>query len=50
MEKKAMLLAFLAQEFPELTKTECLELCHKILDSLYTYDPGLGMNRPGGAS
>ncbi len=44
-----MLLAFLEHEFPDRTPTERLDLLSKILDTLYSYDPGIGINRPGGA-
>lgn len=45
-EKKNLILAFLEQEFPDLPKDERLNLLTKILDTLYSYDPGLGINRP----
>jgi hypothetical protein len=46
-EKQEMLLAFLEQEFPDRTREDRLELVDKILDTMYSYDPGLGINRPG---
>jgi hypothetical protein len=45
-EKENMILAFLEQEFPDMTTEEHLDLLHKILDTMYAYDPGLGINRP----
>jgi hypothetical protein len=47
-EKQNLLLAFLEHEFPDRTEPERLDLLNKILDTLYSYDPGLGVNRPGG--
>ena len=41
-----MILAFLEHEFPDRTGEENLELLNKILDTLFTYDPGIGINRP----
>jgi hypothetical protein len=46
-EKKTRLSAFLEQEFPDLTAEERLDLLSTILDTMYRYDPGLGINRPG---
>jgi hypothetical protein len=46
-EKKTMLLAFIEHEFPDQTAEEHLDLLNKILDTMYSYDPGLGRNRPG---
>jgi hypothetical protein len=45
-EKKDMILAFLEHEFPDMTREEHLDLLNKILDTMYRYDPGLGINRP----
>jgi hypothetical protein len=49
-EKRHLLLAFLEQEFPDLTKDERLDVLNQILDTLYNYDPGIGINRPCGSS
>jgi hypothetical protein len=49
-EKKNMLLAFIEQEFPDMTSEEHLDLLNKILNTMYTYDPGIGINRPGRAN
>jgi hypothetical protein len=49
-EKKPMILAFLEHEFPDRTKDEHLDLLSKILDTMYRYDPGIGINRPGKGS
>jgi hypothetical protein len=46
-EKKNLLLAFIEHEFPDLTGEGRLDLLSKILDTMYTYDPGIGINRPG---
>ncbi|HJZ54918.1 MAG TPA: hypothetical protein VKE74_08155 [Gemmataceae bacterium] len=41
-----MLLAFLEREFPDLTDRARLDLLNEILNTLYEYDPGIGINRP----
>jgi hypothetical protein len=46
-EKADLLLAFIEQEFPARTGEEHLELLNEILNTLYAYDPGIGINRPG---
>ncbi len=46
-ETDRILLAFLEQEFPGMTIDERLDLLSKILDTMYAYDPGIGINRPG---
>jgi hypothetical protein len=46
-EKNPMLLAFLEHEFPGMTSEERLDLLTTIRDTLYGYDPGIGINRPG---
>jgi hypothetical protein len=46
-EKQPLILAFLECEFPHMTRKEHLDLLNNILDTMYTYDPGLGINRPG---
>ena len=48
--KRDMILAFLEHEFPDRTGEQRLELLGKILDTLYSYDPGIGRNRPGGGA
>jgi hypothetical protein len=45
-EKTDILLAFLEHEFPDMKEQERLELFDKIVNTMYTYDPGLGINRP----
>jgi hypothetical protein len=45
-EKQNMILAFLEQEFPDRSREEHLDLLGKILDTMYSYDPGIGINRP----
>jgi hypothetical protein len=49
-EKQDLLLAFLEHEFPALTRQERLDLLDKIRDTMYSYDPGIGINRPRTAS
>lgn len=44
--KRDLMQAFVAQEFPHMTDDERLDLVNKILDTLYAYDPGIGINRP----
>jgi plasmid stability protein len=46
-EKRDILRAFLQHELPDMTREERLDLLSKILDTMYSYDPGLGINRPG---
>ena len=45
-EKQNMILAFVEQEFPAMTTEEHLDLLSKIMDTIYSYDPGIGINRP----
>lgn len=40
------ILAFLEHEFPDRTSEEHFDLLNKILDTLCSYDPGIGINRP----
>jgi hypothetical protein len=47
LEKYHLLMAFIEHEFPDRPAAEHLELLNKILDTMYSYDPGLGVNRPG---
>jgi hypothetical protein len=49
-ETGGMLLAFLEHEFPDKTRDERLTLLNQIVDTLYSYDPGIGVNRPDGRS
>jgi len=46
VEKHDLLLAFLEQEFPDMTGEDRLALLAKILDTMYSFDPGIGVNRP----
>lgn len=46
-EKYNLLLAFVEYEFPELTKKARCDLLNEILNTMYEYDPGIGVNRPG---
>ena len=41
-----VLLAFIEQEFPDMTQEGRLDLLNNILDAMYAYDPGIGINRP----
>src|SRR5262249_31877348 len=45
-EKTDMILAFLEQDFPGMTSEERMDLLNKILNTMFGYDPGLGVNRP----
>ena len=45
-EKHKMMLAFIVHEFPDMTKAEQLKLLSQILDTMFSYDPGIGVNRP----
>jgi hypothetical protein len=49
-EKRDLLSDFLQDEFPDLTGDEQLDLLGTILDTMYGYDPGFGINRPGKGS
>jgi hypothetical protein len=49
-EKQEMILAFLEDGLPDMTRAERLDLLDNILDTMYSYDPGVGINRPGGGS
>jgi hypothetical protein len=44
-----MILAFLEHELPDVTERERLDLLNDILNTMYSYDPGIGMNRPSSA-
>lgn len=44
--KEKMLLAFLEDEFPDQPQAAHYSLLSKIMDAVYSYDPGLGINRP----
>jgi hypothetical protein len=44
--KQNMILAFLEEEFPDMTRAEHLHLLNQIMDTMYSYDPGIGINRP----
>ncbi len=44
------ILAFLEHEFPDRTAEERLDLLTSILDTMCSYDPGIGINRPNGKS
>jgi hypothetical protein len=45
-EKKHMIRAFLEQEFSAMTTDERLGLLSKVMDTMYSYDPGIGINCP----
>jgi hypothetical protein len=49
-EKEPIIRAFIEQEFPDMTREERLVLLNKILDTMYCYDPGTGINRPSRSS
>lgn len=44
-----MLLAFLEHEFPDKKEKERYDLLNEILNTMYSYDPGIGVNRPSKA-
>ncbi len=46
-DKWRMVSAFIEQEFPDMTLDEQTDLLNNILDTMYEYDPGIGINRPG---
>jgi hypothetical protein len=46
-EVVTLLLAFLGHEFPDRTERARVELLNEVLNTLYEYDPGIGVNRPG---
>lgn len=46
IQKRPMVSAFVEAEFPEMTREERLVLVNDILDTMYKYDPGIGVNRP----
>jgi len=48
-ENRDLMLAFVAQDFAAMTCDEHMDLVSKILDTLYGYDPGIGINRPNEA-
>jgi hypothetical protein len=41
-----LLAAFLQDEFPRMTDRERLDLLNDILNTVFSYDPGIGINRP----
>jgi hypothetical protein len=45
-EKQKLLLAFLEHEFPDMSSEKRLKLFSQIIDVMYSYDPGIGVNRP----
>jgi hypothetical protein len=47
-EKYNLILAFIEHEFPEMSEKEHLDLLNEILNTMYSYDPGIGINRPSG--
>jgi hypothetical protein len=49
-QKQKQILAFLEDEFPDMPRDERLRLLSQIHDTLYSYDPGIGVNRPDGES
>jgi hypothetical protein len=49
-ELVTLLLAFLEHEFPDRTEWVRVDLLDEVLNTLYAYDPGIGVNRPGRGS
>jgi hypothetical protein len=43
-----LLLAFLEHEFPDMVERARVTLLNEILQTVYEYDPGIGVNRPSG--
>lgn len=46
VEQFHRILPFLEHEFPDRTREEHFELLNEILDVVFSYDPGIGINRP----
>lgn len=46
-EKECMMLAFLQHRFPVMLEDDRMDLLKKILRTVFSYDPGVGINRPG---
>lgn len=44
--KSKILRPFIEQEFPHMTSDEQFELLNQILNTLFVYDPGIGINQP----
>lgn len=47
-EHLPMILAFLEDQFPGMPREGRFNLLNQILDTVFWYDPGIGINRPGG--
>jgi hypothetical protein len=45
-DKENLLRAFLEQEFPGMTRKKRFNLRCEIMETMYSYDPGMGINRP----
>jgi hypothetical protein len=45
-DKQEQLLAFFEDEFPEMTRDERFRLYSKVREVMFSYDPGIGVNRP----
>jgi hypothetical protein len=45
-----LLRAFLEHEFPERSERDRVALVNDVLNTVFSYDPGIGVNRPSGAS
>lgn len=50
VEKLDLLLAFIQDEFPNMSSEEHDALLNKIVDTMYSFDPGPGINRPSKGS
>lgn len=48
-EKYNLLLAFLLHKFPDMAEKARWSLLNEILNTMYAYDPGIGVNRPSRA-
>jgi hypothetical protein len=49
-EKYSIIMTFLEHEFPDRSTKQHLDLLNEILNTVYSYDPGIGMNRPAGCA
>lgn len=45
-----LLRAFFAEEFPDRPERERVALANDVLNTVFAYDPGVGVNRPDGAA
>jgi hypothetical protein len=48
--KDKLILAFLEHKFPDMTMDERMKLLSSIINTMFSYDPGIGVNRPSTAT